>query len=174
MSVEPDLAPYLGRSFARGHWLSPARVLVVPPVPSSGYGPEDLLPSGSAMRALASTLSKLTARTVDVEPAMYLPVAVRATVVVDGARDEVERRLERFLHPLLGGPDGTGWPFGLAVRARDVAAALAELDVVVEVRELTLRAVDLAVPRRRAPERDTIDLPATGLVFGTGHELHLI
>jgi hypothetical protein len=174
----PELMPYLGRAFARCHWASPARVLAVPPIAASGYRKEDLLPSASAMRSLATRLSSLTSRTVRVEPALYLPVAVIGTVVLDaeasGDAASVAHRLERFLHPVLGGTDGTGWPFGVAVRACDIADALAALPAVADVRDLSIRTVDLASPQRRGPERAAIELPATGLVFATEHDLRIV
>jgi hypothetical protein len=39
--------------------------------------------------------------------------------------------LARFYDPLRGGPDGTGWPFGRAVRAAEVLAALAAVGGVI-------------------------------------------
>jgi hypothetical protein len=57
----------------------------------------------------------------------YLEVGVRAVVVPvdlsDGGpvRDSVVAALEGFLHPVTGGPDGTGWPFGRDVYLSDVA-----------------------------------------------------
>ncbi|MGZ4568006.1 MAG: hypothetical protein ACXVFZ_14445, partial [Blastococcus sp.] len=36
----------------------------------------------------------------------------------------VTAALDRFLHPLHGGPDGTGWPFGRAPHRSDLIALL--------------------------------------------------
>ncbi len=60
----------------------------------------------------------------------YLPIGVTASVVPTdpSASGAVERslreRLERFLHPLFGGPSGAGWDLGRDVFASDVAAEL--------------------------------------------------
>lgn len=39
-------------------------------------------------------------------------IARRADVRAEDLRDQVVKALEDFLHPLTGGPDGGGWPFG--------------------------------------------------------------
>ena len=36
--------------------------------------------------------------------------------------------LRAFFHPLTGGPEQTGWPFGRAVYASEVSAVLEQLD----------------------------------------------
>ena len=48
----------------------------------------------------------------------YVWVSVDARVKVspgaehDRVKDEVERKISDFMHPLWGGHDGNGWPFG--------------------------------------------------------------
>ena len=48
----------------------------------------------------------------------WIKVTVSVTVVprsfadADGVGSRVRAALERFLHPLTGGPDGQGWAFG--------------------------------------------------------------
>ncbi|MFE2866977.1 hypothetical protein [Embleya sp. NPDC059259] len=65
-----------------------------------------------------------------VEGARYFPVGVAATVRPTRAGDAGPVRgavladLARFLHPLDGGPDGTGWPFGRGVYLSDLARRL--------------------------------------------------
>lgn len=60
----------------------------------------------------------------------YWPVDVTVTVVAKspGDAEMVERRvreaLARFLHPLTGGPEGTGWPFGRDLYQSDLAAVV--------------------------------------------------
>jgi len=60
----------------------------------------------------------------------YLPVGITATVVpLDPSQagvveKSVRDRLERFLHPLFGGPGGAGWDLGRDVYASDVAAEI--------------------------------------------------
>jgi len=74
----------------------------------------------------------------------YLPVDVAATIapVNPSKAGAVERRvreaLERFLHPLVGGPGGRGWDLGRDVFLSDVAAEVERVDGVDYVQELTL------------------------------------
>jgi len=71
---------------------------------------------------------------IDVTGPAYVPVDVDATIV---ARDPteagaVEQRaratLARLLHPLTGGPEGTGWQPGRDVYLSDLAAVLGRVD----------------------------------------------
>lgn len=69
----------------------------------------------------------------------------------------VTRALERFLHPLTGGPRGQGWPFGRDVHLSDLAALLEGMEEVDAVTELVL----LAGGRPRA---DRVRIPPGRLV----------
>jgi hypothetical protein len=74
----------------------------------------------------------------------YLPIGVSALVVprtlgeAGAVETAVLAALARFLHPLTGGPEGCGWPFGRAVYLSDVAALLEGLDGVDHVEDLNL------------------------------------
>lgn len=74
----------------------------------------------------------------------YLPIDVTATIAPqDPARaGQVEaavlQALERFLHPLHGGPGGLGWDLGRGVFASDVAAVLGNAAGVDYVEDLSL------------------------------------
>ena len=48
------------------------------------------------------------------------------------------RALYRLYHPLVGGPDGTGWPFGRSVQSHEVHAALARIAGVDMSREVSV------------------------------------
>ncbi|HTV23570.1 MAG TPA: baseplate J/gp47 family protein, partial [Polyangiaceae bacterium] len=64
----------------------------------------------------------------------YCPVDVAATLVSrrDDEAGSVEARvraaLERFLHPLEGGPSGAGWEFGRGVHRSDVARVIERVE----------------------------------------------
>jgi hypothetical protein len=57
----------------------------------------------------------------------YRPVSVLAEVALTGAvpaaevEEELRRGLDAFLHPLTGGPSGSGWAFGQDVHLSQVA-----------------------------------------------------
>ncbi|MEV4937447.1 baseplate J/gp47 family protein [Streptomyces zaomyceticus] len=86
--------------------------------------------------------------------------SVGASVTVRPARDEdpgpvraaIRAALATFLHPLEGGPEGTGWDFGRPVHVSDVARALTAVPGVD-----VLTRLDLVVDG--APAGDRVDIP---------------
>jgi hypothetical protein len=74
----------------------------------------------------------------------YRPIGVAATIAPRQASEAglVEERvaaaLATFLHPLSGGPEGQGWPFGRDVYLSDVAAFVEAVDGVDYVAQLDL------------------------------------
>jgi predicted phage baseplate assembly protein len=96
----------------------------------------------------------------------YLPVGIRAIVL---ARDpaesgSVEERvlaaLETFLHPVTGGPEGTGWTFGRDVFLSDAAAILEAVDGVDYATELNLLVDDTPAGERVSVPPDRIVVAA--------------
>jgi hypothetical protein len=100
----------------------------------------------------------------------YLPIGVAAIIVPRelGLAGLVESRaraaLHAFLHPLYGGPDGRGWPFGRDVYLSDVAAlleAVAGVDYVAELHLLlndTPQGEQVAVPPDRMVVAGTLTI----------------
>jgi hypothetical protein len=107
------------------------------------------------MPAAAGSLAVLPPRYFEVGvSAVIVPrVADQGGVVSAAAR----AALARFLHPLTGGPDGQGWPFGRSVYLSDVAALLEELDGVDHATELALLVAG-------APRGDVVQVPPDRLV----------
>jgi hypothetical protein len=74
----------------------------------------------------------------------YLPVGVEAAVTPHNAseagvvEDRLRAALASFLHPLTGGPEGQGWPFGRDVYLSDMAAIMEAVDGVDYVEQLHL------------------------------------
>lgn len=83
----------------------------------------------SAVRAHLEPRRILTTRPA-VVGAAFVPVGVEALVArePDASRDavhaEIAARLEAFLDPLSGGPDGAGWPLGRPVYLRELEQLL--------------------------------------------------
>jgi predicted phage baseplate assembly protein len=124
-------------------------VIVVPQrreetVPPLGTPPP--LPSDALLRTVCEYLDArrlLTTELFVVAP-QYLRLAVRARVVArDDAdtlrmHDEVETALRTYFDPLRGGDDGTGWPFGGALRYSKIVQRVFNVDGVDSVPELVL------------------------------------
>ncbi|MFJ4790909.1 putative baseplate assembly protein [Streptomyces sp. NPDC088794] len=77
----------------------------------------------------------------------WIEVTVAATVVASSpdaagpVGGRVEQALERFLHPLTGGPDGTGWAFGRKPHRSDLYALIGAVAGVDHVPALTVTTV---------------------------------
>jgi predicted phage baseplate assembly protein len=81
--------------------------------------------------------------------------------------------LYTYFHPVRGGPEGTGWPFGRAVVTGEVHAVLqrvADVDFVEEVRLYPANPVE----RRREAQTDRIDVGPHDLVFSWGHHVMVV
>lgn len=83
-----------------------------------------------------------------VRPPRYVHITVDATVLatrsdaVAGVEHDVRAALAAFLHPLEGGPDGLGWPFGRRARANDLQRAIAGVEGLDRVVAITVAAKD--------------------------------
>jgi hypothetical protein len=121
---------------------------------------------------------RLVGTRVLVVPPEYHGVTVVARL---GARDSSQsadvrraatRALYDYLSPLTGGPEHTGWPFGQAVQAFEVAAVLAGLPGVATVDEVRLLPAELASGQRGHPAL-RLDIGKDALVLSYGHQVQV-
>ena len=161
------------------------RLLVVPHVAADNLGRvllTDLQPPAEALERISATLDRqrLVGTRLLVQPPDYVGLTVvvsvtaRARYEPASVRSDVLEALYRLYHPLLGGPDGDGWPFGRAVAAHEVHAALARIPGVDMSREVRVQLFPADVrtgSRGAAIER--LDLPPTGLVFSFEHQVRV-
>ncbi|UCC63668.1 MAG: baseplate J/gp47 family protein, partial [Anaerolineae bacterium] len=86
--------------------------------------------------------------------AQVVPVSWQAADAVAAA---VVAELERFLHPLSGGPEGRGWPFGRRPHLSDLYALLESIEGVDHVRSLSVVSVpSLAEEDEDDPTKTTL------------------
>lgn len=118
-------------------------VFVVPP--DRGEGPPT--PDEETLRAVASHLSKYAAPAgVEVVAAAphYHRVRIEVAVVLATGADagetvrKVSQTLDEYLHPLRGGEDKTGWPFGGALRYQGLVHRLTGIAGVSAVRNINI------------------------------------
>lgn len=75
----------------------------------------------------------------------YVSISVVADIVwekeysITGAVAECEKRLNGFLHPVTGAPDGRGWRFGRMPHASDIYPVLGAIDGLDHIKMLELR-----------------------------------
>jgi predicted phage baseplate assembly protein len=159
------------------------RVLIVPDAPLYEQRIEfrDLVPDAETGRRIEQFLEerRVIGTRVRIEPPSYLGIKVEAQVrarpTADPARvtQDALRALYRYFNPLVGGPDGTGWPFGRPVQLGEVYGILQS------VRGLDF--VEAAVVMRTNPitgetfdPQDRIDLAPTNLVFSYEHAVEVL
>lgn len=160
------------------------RVLVVPAVGDDEDGTMPfarLAPSPDLLEQVAKELDKrrtIGARVI-VEPPFYQGVTVlaqiRSRLFADPDRVLADARLAlyRHLHPILGGSDGNGWPFGKPVHSGEIYAVLQRIPGVELVEQVQLYLADpLTGDRGQASQH--IEIADNALLFSYGHEVKVI
>lgn len=84
----------------------------------------------------------------------------------------IERRLYKYINPLVGGPEGAGWPFGRNLFTYDVYACLQGIRDILAILEITLYR---PLPDgREKVEKDVLPTPLHGVVALAGCEIVFI
>jgi hypothetical protein len=93
-------------------------------------------------------------------------------VLVAETRRRAETELFRYLNPYVGGPNGTGWPFGRDLHISELYALLQRLPNVEFVDELRImvREPGTGGPPQPAPAR--LALPPHGLICSDVHRVN--
>lgn len=181
-----DAAPEVARVHCLppgdGETPGPVRVLIVPSVGDEGGAGrlqfEHLSPSETTLSTIAAHLDErrvLGARVL-VQPPFYQGVTIvarlRAAPGSDPGRLEGDAldALYRYLHPLTGGADGTGWPFGRSVLVSEVYTVLQRVSTAGFVEEVLLFGAD-PVTGTRGPSTQRLDLKPEDLVFSFEHQV---
>lgn len=145
-------------------------VLVLPFLPA-----DRPMPSRGLLAAVAAWLNRrrVLGTRVEVAGPTYVEVRVRARVRacpgVDRAAlaERLYQGLDLFFHPLYGGPEGGGWPFGRAVYGSEVYQVLDETPGSDHVLSLELIGPD------GEPRCSNLCLPPTGLPAAGAHEIEV-
>lgn len=123
-------------------------------------------PTGALRSALWKYLEKrqlLTTRHHVVGPD-YVSVGLTAKLFLqdDARAEEVPGRAVKivrdFFHPLTGGPDGTGWPFGRNVHVSEGYELLDKVPGVDYVEAVTLKALNDASREQHAADNSVIGI----------------
>jgi hypothetical protein len=149
-------------------------VIVVPEVDEAINWPPR--PSEATLQAVCAHLNQRRLLTTEliIAPPKYRQVAVAATLVASPTADvaavklNVERALDRYLHPLYGGADGQGWPLGGDVLFSEVFRVVLQVEGVMRVEEL-----QLVVEGERLKRCENAAIPKDYLVYGGEHEINV-
>jgi predicted phage baseplate assembly protein len=86
-------------------------------------------------------------------------------------RQRAVEALNRYLNPLVGGPEGTGWPFDADVNTAVVAQLFEAVEGVERVEEVLLFEYDLRTGRRLGAAKDVIKLDRQSLFLSAEHQV---
>jgi predicted phage baseplate assembly protein len=133
-------------------------------------------PSAELRRLVAAYLAprRVLGTRIEVAAPEYVKITVRARVracemVQPGALvTRLRARLDAFFHPLSGGPDGGGWPFGRDVYRSEVLQVLDETEGADHVLSLAL------VDAEGTAVCGNLCLPPCGLVDSGEHEIEAV
>lgn len=157
------------------------RVLIVPAAADDDRGRlefEQLIPSESTLSRIAGFLDerRVIGARVMVEPPVYQGITVVARVRARARTDR--QRLEQdavgalyhYFHPIRGGPDGDGWPFGRPVQVGEVFSVLQALRGTSLIEDVRLFAANPITGQRGEPAQ-RLELDRHALVFSYGHQV---
>jgi predicted phage baseplate assembly protein len=99
--------------------------------------------------------------------------AVEREAIRRRVEDEANRTLCRFIHPVTGGPDDAGWPFGKSLTLGDVYPLLQGVGEVEYVDEVRFRSATFDPAGRigLGPEERLLRLAATEVLCSAPHEI---
>jgi len=158
------------------------RVLVVPHVVDNDgrLAFEQLVPTDEMLARIADRLdaTRTVGARVVVEPPTYQGITVvarvraRTTAAPPRLQRECLRVLFDYFHPVRGGPDGVGWPFGRPVHVGEVYAVLQRLHGVELIEDARLFAAD-PVTGDRGEAVQRLELDRHALVFSYDHQVRV-
>lgn len=181
LTIESSIEVARARCRPAGRGNGAVQLLVVPQVRTdpTGHKLDDFAISPQLMTTIVDALDehRLVGTSVEVSTPYYQGVSVVA--LLHGApgrpaalvRQRTMDALSRFLNPLVGGSDGTGWPFDADVNLAVVTQLLESVDGVERVEEVLLFEYDLRTGRRLGGGKDVIRLDKQSLFLSAGHQV---
>jgi predicted phage baseplate assembly protein len=137
----------------------PIRVLVIPRVtiPPDQLVLDDLALSDTLVGGVSSYLDerRILTTPVEIDTPFYQGITVIAQVRgtpglgPELIRDRLLTELYRYINPLIGGPNGSGWPFGRELNVGEIFALLSGMNGVTLVEEVLIYLADLRTRERR-------------------------
>jgi predicted phage baseplate assembly protein len=181
LTLESSIEVARARCRPAGRGNGAVQLLVVPHVRSdpTTHHLDDFAISPQLMTTIIDALDehRLVGTAVEVGTPYFQGVSVVA--LVHGApgrpsalvRQRAMDTLARFLNPLVGGSDGTGWPFDADVNLAVITQLLEGVDGVERVDEVLLYEYDLRTGRRLGGGKDVIRLDKQSLFLSAGHQV---
>ncbi|HEU4867212.1 MAG TPA: putative baseplate assembly protein [Actinomycetota bacterium] len=146
------------------------RVLVVPGVQTDNVldlTQAQLIPPAETMQRIQQYLERrrIIGVRVVIEPPQYRGITVVARLrsswraSPEEVKSAATEALHRYLHPIIGGPDGTGWIFGRPINVSEIQGVLDDVPETDVITDVLLFAADPATGKRteRALQRFPIE-----------------
>jgi predicted phage baseplate assembly protein len=178
----PELARVRCLTAGEGPDAGSVKVLVVPAVVGdpSVVEFEQLVPDAELLAKVRTALdqARLIGTRVLIEPPRYQGVTVVAKLLArasaDTARIEADclAALYRFINPLTGGADGTGWLWGRTLHAGEAHGLLQSVKGVDIVDDVRIFAAN-PLTRERGQATQRIELEPSDLVFSFDHQVQV-
>jgi predicted phage baseplate assembly protein len=179
----PDIARVRCVAAGPGGSAGSVRVLLVPACPVDESGRlrfEELQPPDDVLTRVTRHLDerRVAGTRLLVSPPFYQGVTVMAHITarlhapLDALESAALNALHRYVNPLVGGPDGAGWPFGRSVQAGEIFSVLQNLPGTDMVEEVLLFAGDPLTGELGDPVQ-RIDLDQHSMVFSFGHQVNV-
>jgi predicted phage baseplate assembly protein len=155
------------------------RLLVVPAVTDAvDLQFAELKPADDTLARIAGYLDerRCLGSRVSVEPPFYQGVTIvtrlrpRPRTSSATLQTRALEALYRYLNPIVGGPEGKGWPFGRPVQSGEIFAVLQQVPGVELVEDVLLFGAD-PVSGSRGTAVQRLDLPPHALVFSYAHQV---
>jgi predicted phage baseplate assembly protein len=132
------------------------------------------------LRDHLDTRRLLTTR-LEVQQPAYVWVTVQTRIKTlpkaepERVRYAVKAALYRFLHPVFGGADGNGWPFGRVLTIDKVYGLIQTVPGVEYATELNLYPIDMSDPsgQRLGKSSQVINVPPNAVVVSYYHNVYL-
>jgi len=160
---------------------SAVRLLVVPQVRTAPgtHGIDDFALSSELFDAVATAIEERRTVGVAVElgTPYYQGVSIAALVrtlpgrPAEAVRQRISDALTELVHPLVGGPDGTGWEFGQDLTVGAVSQVVESVDGVLAVDEVQLFEYDLRNRKRVGEGRESVRLEENALFLAAEHRV---
>lgn len=177
--ASPEVARARCQSAGRGN--GAVQLLVVPQVRGdvAGHKLDDYAIGSALMERISTHLDahRVVGTAVEVSTPYYQGISVVALVhaapgrPVALVRQRAVEALNRFVNPLVGGPDGTGWPFDADLNVAVVTQVLESVEGLERVEEALLFEYDLRTGRRLGAAKDVIRLDRQSLFLSAGHQV---
>ncbi len=156
-------------------------VLLVPTVndPAGHIAPNELRLEDDLREKVQHYLNAYRLLTIrlDIREPEYLWVEVELScaaypgVEQERVRTEIEKRIYRYLNPIVGGPIGDGWPFGRALYPADVYTCLQNVAGIDYIESLRVSRVSPSGTRTEITDHLTV--PLHGLIASAEHRIHV-